>query len=647
MPQANFISHFKKITIQFSTFSGSYRSITMGNFLQFILLLLLINTPNAFGADSTAILKMAELAKQLQNEEPERALQLADSVTELSMKEGFHAGYIEGLIIKGKVSYSLNRLQLAEECFESALQTAITENLKEAEGSVLLAQSQMEIGRGNYTRALRKALKSQEIFRKSGDALKEGKALNNIAMIYAEQNKDSLAIRYYRESIRLKLQSGDTLSTATTYNNIGLAYIHLKQYKMAIGPIDTAYQIKQRYGVLYTADNLTNLALAWEGMGDNEKAKKYYLKAIQVFELPEVGDEMMAVPLANLGEIYFREGNLTEAGIFFSKSASNAEKFNNKEDMIAAYDYLVAFYKKTVNPERVIEFLEKRRVIADSLAIEKSNEAIAEMMVLHDIQQEQNANAMLKKQNELQQLRFRNKTIIGLSILVMLIASGIIFWFSSRNRELKLSQEKIILEQKLLRSQMNPHFIFNAVNGIQSKILQKQELEAYTYLTRFSQLLREVLINTHEDSVSLHQELETLKLYLTLEQMRFEEKFTFEVKQSPEIDLHEVMVPSMILQPFAENAIWHGLMPLEINKTAKLTIEIFKKGQGIIVTIEDNGIGRDKSEELKKGFHHKSLGISLTRQRLALYKNETGSITIKDLKDASGKAAGTRIEILI
>lgn len=201
-----------------------------------------------------------------------------------------------------------------------------------------------------------------------------------------------------------------------------------------------------------------------------------------------------------------------------------------------------------------------------------------------------------------------------------------------------------------LRLQMNPHFLFNALNSIQQMILANEEMVATRYLSRFSKLLRSILIHSDKESISLKEELDILKLYVELESVRFKDSFTYTIDCDEEIDVDELKIPTLLIQPFVENAIWHGLMHKEGQR--HLSITFTDKDDHVQCVIEDNGIGRQKAREMKitsgQDKKHTSKGIEVSMERLkAMNKNggAMGSLEIIDMVDAHGTALGTRVEI--
>jgi putative methionine-R-sulfoxide reductase with GAF domain/anti-sigma regulatory factor (Ser/Thr protein kinase) len=201
-----------------------------------------------------------------------------------------------------------------------------------------------------------------------------------------------------------------------------------------------------------------------------------------------------------------------------------------------------------------------------------------------------------------------------------------------------------------LRLQMNPHFLFNALNSIQQMILANEEMVATRYLSRFSKLLRSILIHSDKEMISLKEELDILKLYVELESVRFKDAFSYDIICDMDIDSDEIKIPTLLIQPFVENAIWHGLMHKEGQRN--LRIEFIEHDDVIQCIVEDNGIGRQKAKEMKistgQDKKHTSKGIEVSLERLkAMQKNggPPGTMMIHDLVDEHGHPRGTRIEI--
>lgn len=214
-----------------------------------------------------------------------------------------------------------------------------------------------------------------------------------------------------------------------------------------------------------------------------------------------------------------------------------------------------------------------------------------------------------------------------------------------------LENKRKAMESRLqsLRLQMNPHFLFNALNSVQQMILANEEMVATKYLSKFSKLLRAILIQSDKETITLKEEMEILKLYVDLESIRFKDSFHYEITCDEQIDADEVKIPTLLVQPFVENAIWHGLMHKEDGRLLKINFS--EENDFIRCSIEDNGVGRQKAAELKlmdgQRRNHTSKGISVSVERLKAMKTngKEGSINIIDLLDPNNKPRGTKVEI--
>ena len=206
------------------------------------------------------------------------------------------------------------------------------------------------------------------------------------------------------------------------------------------------------------------------------------------------------------------------------------------------------------------------------------------------------------------------------------------------------------LEMLALRSQMNPHFIFNCLNSINRFILRNDPESASNYLTKFSKLMRMVLENSKQPLIPLEEEVKCLELYIQMEQFRCKNAFTYYVKYHDGVNIEEAMIPPLLLQPFVENAIWHGVNPKE--GSGEIGIEFLQKEDAMYCIVRDNGIGREKASELKSQLaaNHKSMGLQITKERLAVMddnKSKESPVEIEDLYDENGLASGTRVTIKI
>lgn len=240
--------------------------------------------------------------------------------------------------------------------------------------------------------------------------------------------------------------------------------------------------------------------------------------------------------------------------------------------------------------------------------------------------------------------------LLGLIIGILIILFMILRIRNIRKQEKrKRDIDVMVAENKALaiRAQMNPHFIFNAINSIQQYVLHNKTDDAYDYLSKFARLIRLVMNNSRENEISITEEIKWLQIYVELEQLRFDNRFVFELDLSGVDDEEqELKIPSMIIQPIVENAIWHGLMPLKEHQgILKLKIEMTQNLLTIVV--EDNGVGRKRSAEIRGDLKRKSVGVQLVLEKLNLYEklhHKTARLVLEDLFDRS-QPTGTRVKI--
>lgn len=246
-------------------------------------------------------------------------------------------------------------------------------------------------------------------------------------------------------------------------------------------------------------------------------------------------------------------------------------------------------------------------------------------------------------------LGFKAMSLIAI-VFVLILA----YWYITRRikaterRRSEIKQKIAESEMKALRSQMNPHFIFNALNSIQRFIIKNDKIQASNYLSKFATLVRSVLENAQYSDVVLEDEMKALNLYLELEALRFKSKMEYNIEIEDNIDPKELKIPSMLIQPFVENAIKHGI--LHKKNGGRVDIKIRIEDSMLICVIEDDGVGRKKAQELKdKQKHtHQSLGMQVTQERLDILNAQRAnkvSIKISDLHDEKNEASGTRVEI--
>jgi hypothetical protein len=354
--------------------------------------------------------------------------------------------------------------------------------------------------------------------------------------------------------------------------------------------------------------------------------------------------------LGNLGTIYSDLRKPERAIGYYKKGIDQAKKVNDIYELWWIYRDMSNMYlqlKDTSNAYRNYVLFKK---YSDIYISKGNSQGLDDARIRYEADNQ-------KKEVELLSLRLKNNRLLnyGFAGFILLTAAiGLLLFRGSKlknRRRLSEMNRKISeITQANLRQQMNPHFIFNTLNSIQYYMYQPDKLATNNYLTKFSSLMRKVLDNSQHTSVPVNDELSALNLYLELESIRFKDKFEYKITLDDEIDPLMHKVPTMLIQPYVENSISHGLIPKEGKGLVNIDLKL--KENYILCTIEDNGIGREAAKErnLKREGNHNSLGTQITKSRLDLVNELYGTslqTIYTDLKNENGEPAGTRVEIHI
>ena len=417
---------------------------------------------------------------------------------------------------------------------------------------------------------------------------------------------DSLLTRSYELAVALK----DTVIISRSLGNLGFAYYLAQDYKTALSLYDKSIQYCK----------VTNDII------------------------------MLSNAYGNIGTIYRDMGDINRSATNYKKGIEYAKKVNDYYELYWIYNDMSKMYLEQKDTANAYLNYVLYKQYSDSTMIKNRNKWVSDATIRYKVDTQQ-------KEVQLLSLRLKNQRIISIAfgaLIPLSLAIGLLLFRGSKlkaKRRISEMNRKISeIQQANLRQQMNPHFIFNTLNSIQYYMYQHDKLATNNYLTKFSNLMRKVLENSQHTSIPLNDELNALTLYLELESIRFKDRFDYEIIVDDEIDTLMYKVPTMLIQPYVENSICHGLMTMKTKGKVKIDIKL--KNDYLLCTIVDNGIGRDAARETKakKEGNHNSLGTRIAASRLDLVNALYGSslkTTYTDLKNAEGEAAGTLVEIQI
>jgi len=379
-----------------------------------------------------------------------------------------------------------------------------------------------------------------------------------------------------------------------------------------------------------------------------EEAIKLYNRALFVYD--SIKDiENKAGCLSGISEVFTSTGNYKEAIRYGLESLVFAERYG--WDREGAYRSLALAYEGSGDLKEALRYHRKMVIVRDSIYNADLTKKVSELEIKYQTEKKEQEIKLLEKENALlNEKSEKRKLYVAFSLcggLLLVVLILIITGYKRKQQKAEQAKDKAVFELQSLMAQMNPHFIFNALNSIQHFILEKGKQEAYDYLAKFSKLVRMVLNNSEEKMVSLQKELELIGLYVELEQLRFTNGFEYQLNISENINPENIELPTMLIQPYVENAIWHGLMNLNKERKGLVKIDISKANDKLKISIEDNGVGRRLAKQFRKDEMHNAKGMKLTERRLqminAMKDYENTSVTVVDLPNDSG----TKVEILL
>lgn len=524
--------------------------------------------------------------------------------------------------------------------------------------------SSVYMNQGKYYPALEYLQDAEMFAEKFDDKITLSKVYHNMGDLFNNVGQHEKSVKYLERSLELKKESGDSLGIANAMNNLSVVYEEMKQYDKALFYNKEALRL--RIGINDSLEIVTsnaNMAIILLAMDKKQEALEFALKAFDLSE--KLNDaQYKALALSVLGEVYLALENPSKAAGYCEKSYQLLSNYNSKIQTRDACKCLYISYDRLNKTDKAFFYFKKFVELDDTLKAQNRSVDVVQQRAKYEFEKKQTADSLKRaaeeKNRELiryEQEKAANEKIwwqqwvmIAVSAAsLVVIVSIVLFFRSNRLKQKAVAMQKIAeAEIMALRAQMNPHFIFNCLSSIQNCI-DKNEIEiADKYLGKFSKLLRLSLQTSRKAFINLTDEITYLTLYLELESLRFNNQFKFVFNIDPSIDQNETEIPVMILQPFIENSIKHGLAMKK--EGGLLQVDIRKNDNRLLIEITDNGIGREKSTAMKKKDgslkNHQSMGLQITKERLFLLYKNTGldnPIEIIDLYGNNNESLGTKI----
>lgn len=520
-----------------------------------------------------------------------------------------------------------------------------------------------------------------------------------LAKTYFNNNDFENSLLIYKE---LNEKSLSNFEKTLWFEGLGDVYVMMKDFSKAIKAYDEGLKVAKKHVIASKITDLNSkLAQVYSDQGQIDKAKTYFSNSLILAEKENrtrAVEEQVKVAEFNalnadyeneillrkqaiegietierdsivanespitsqkqnykIGTAYLLNNDVSNAIPYFEKSIAEAARKEDLDVKLDATRKLSEAHFRSGNTEKGIEINNDYKNVVDQLYAKKVQEISQAARFSKNIAEQQNRitslesdRALSKSKYELTHERNKSQQVIIYSLLggliLLLITGYLMFKYIKQQRF-----ANNLLALKSLRSQMNPHFIFNALNSVNSFIATNDERTANKYLSDFSNLMRSVLENSEEDFIPLKKEIELLNLYTKLEHFRFQDKFDYSIDVDETIDVDDFQIPPMLLQPYIENAVWHGLRYKAEKGHLNINIQS-KSKEEITITISDDGIGRERSKALKTEHQkkHNSKGMNNIKKRVAIlndmYKDKV-DVQIDDFQDADD--AGTKVVVTL
>jgi sensor histidine kinase YesM len=481
-----------------------------------------------------------------------------------------------------------------------------------------------------------------------GDLLLTGRIIGNIATIYGDIGNQVMSLQYSQEAYKIFEKVGSQRYLATAMNNVSDAFLKLNHSDSA------EYYAKNGLKIATKTSTVSILNLTLGEINFRKKhydtAQVYLQKALIIAEKDD-NTLVLADVYKILADIELFKKNTNKAAIYATQAVAAAEKGQRKENMYKAY---LTLSKVLAKQEKIAEAYQYHQLYVTYKDSVQSQESKGSLQVF-EYELKQGEVALLKKQQEIetithkQEIR-RQQLFVGIVILVLILVA-LAIGFMLYNRQVIAKYNLLQTEQQVYRLQMNPHFFFNALVAIQDFVVQADGIKASSYISKFARLMRQTLEQSQEEFTNLSSEIETIKYYLDLQQLRFSSKFQYEIAVDENLEIDDIQIPIMLMQPVIENAIEHGLKESNNGKiTISFNQKLYKEAENLLqITISDNGVGRNKASKMNSDSiaipkKHNSMATKILASRKELLQKQANfslEIEVIDKNVETHKESGT------
>ena len=569
----------------------------------------------------------------------------------------FSKYYARALHNQGIMFTEQSNDEKAIEYFYKSIEVSKQSNNKNEMAISMQAIAQIDIRKGNITKALNQLYDCLKIFEQENDEIGIADVHLSIGDICFLQRDYQKALEHHIKSYDLYFKNKYEVALSTINFKIGVDYNAIKDYPKALKYLQKSIDLIEGsdYGVTSVA--YLNIAQIYIYQNKYYKALDYATKGLKIAESMQ-------------NKVEINHSHIVLSKVFrllkkYSLSISHAEdalkigkEIEHPAEINMAAKQLFEIYSETKQKEKAKHFQQLYIETKNSIDNQESKNALLEQKLKYEYEKKE---ILSKAENEkkLVELTSENEKnnlikniwlIVFASVLILVSVSAFFLYKNFKQKSIITNQKNNLLKQKLLVSQMNPHFIFNSLNAIQNYIFKQDSLKAGNYLTQFSELIRMILDFSRKDYISVESEVKLLHTYLDLQKLRFENKFDYTLEIDKRIKQEHIHIPPMLAQPFIENAIEHGIFYKK--DKGRVDVRLYFDHHYLIYEIEDNGVGMDEAMKLKNKLKssYESLATIITKERMSNINAQTNSnieIEIIDKKKHTPQDSGVKVKFFV
>ncbi|HUM51411.1 MAG TPA: tetratricopeptide repeat protein [Chitinophagales bacterium] len=571
--------------------------------------------------------------------QPDSALYYLDFYYQFAKERKLYSYCAEALCMKA-VCYDLSyKIDTAILYYQKALSLIDKNKNPKIYAKIINNLGSTEYARYNYLAALKCGFECLAISEENNFSDYIISSHVNIGNIYHQLEDIDAAASHYQKALKILKTAENKHAENSVLSNLGMIYNKKKEYYKSIQYHKKALKISEEINYQYgICNSLLNIGNNYLDLQKYDSALVYFFQSLEI--AIQLEDEYMVnANHNNLAEVYKNKNDFVKSEYYAKIALSNAKEFEDYVVLSDASLILSEIYLKDGKYKEALEMYKLHSNSRDTILNEKNKNALIRSQIQYEFDKKA---ATIKQETKIKSLKLKRRAYIIAVLSLISVLSFIIYYLITKQNKLKTSKKSIELEHKLLGSQMNTHFTFNAINSIQEYILNNQNEKAHYLLSEFSKLMRMVLTHNRKKIIAISDEIELLKKYIFLEEQRIKDKINFTVVNSNQLDLDNVKIPSLLIQPVIENSIWHGLRFRKSTKNIEL---IFTKENNEILKIEiaDNGVGIQDAEKLSLDVSH---GLAIVKERIRLLYINEAPLNYFEIKNNTGKD-GTTVTIRI